>query len=51
MISAQAKRSAAELFHLVDGVSMPLLFDDHPPLMARPLTVFSVGYLSHVARG
>lgn len=32
---AQAKRAAAAVFHSVDGILIPLLFDDHPPLIPR----------------
>lgn len=40
MAWAQTKRAAAGFFHLVDGASLPLSFDDLQPLMPLASNVF-----------
>lgn len=38
MSRAQTKRSPDEFFHFVDGVRMPLSYEDLPPLVPRTST-------------
>lgn len=51
MFWAQAKRAATASFYSADGIPVILSSDDHPPLMTRASTVFSVGSLFHIACG